>query len=197
MLAIGYIVVLTSPITSGITAPPETAIISNPEISLARSAIFSSEREKIMGKIFPTPKPMIKIETKATVKVGETNTPATPASEINAVINRKTWGLIQFRIMAPINLDTVSPAKNALIPQAALSMVIPYFEIRIFEMFVFVATSTPTIKKMDKAIKATKRFFSNPKQEANVAGFLSGFDSAIGVNKSQSAPQKTGGGNWF
>ena len=49
----------------------------------------------------------LKIETSATVKVGETKTPATPTREINAVSKRKTRGFIQFRIIAPIKRDTV------------------------------------------------------------------------------------------
>ncbi len=165
-------------------------MMSNPEISLARSGIFSNESEKMMGNIFPTPNPMINIEINATVKSGETNTPATPISPTNAVSKRKILGFIQFKMMAPINRETVSPAKNALIPQAAFSMVMPYFEMRMFEIFVFVATSTPTIKKIDKAINATKRFFNKLKHDAKVAGFRSGFDSVIGVDKSQSAPSR-------
>ena len=188
-LARGENIVLTNPITRGITAPPETAIISNPEISLARSGIFSSESEKMIGNILPAPKPIIKIDARATENTGDTNTPATPISEVSAVSNRKTLGFIQFKIIAPINLDIVSPAKKALIPQAALSMVIPYFAIRIFEMLVLVATSTPTIKNMESAIKATKRFFSSPKHEAKVAGLRSGFDSTMGVINNHSAPR--------
>lgn len=127
--------------------------------------------------MLPAPKPMIKIETNATENTGDTKTPATPTNEVRAVSNRKTRGFIQFKTIAPINLETVSPAKNALIPQAASSMVIPYFEMRMLEIFVFVATSTPTIKKIDSAINAIKGFFNNPKQDAKDAGFLSGFDS--------------------
>ena len=39
------------PIKGGITAPPETAMIINPEISLLLSGYFSTVREKIRGKI--------------------------------------------------------------------------------------------------------------------------------------------------
>ena len=61
MLTSGPKVVLTNPMINGIKAPPDTDIINNPEISLERSGILASAREKIIGNIIPAPKPMINI----------------------------------------------------------------------------------------------------------------------------------------
>lgn len=57
--------VLTKPTSGGTNAPPETAMMSNPDISLARVGIFSKANEKITGNILPAPKPMIKMQTNA------------------------------------------------------------------------------------------------------------------------------------
>ncbi len=53
------------PISKGITAPPEIAIIINPEISFALSGSFSTAMEKTNGKILATPSPMAKMITHA------------------------------------------------------------------------------------------------------------------------------------
>ena len=57
ILTSGPNVVLTYPIIRGITAPPDTAIISKPDISLARSGILANAIEKMIGNIFPIPNP--------------------------------------------------------------------------------------------------------------------------------------------
>ena len=137
--------------------------------------------------MFPIPNPIINIDTNAVVFPGAKNTPNTPASESMVVSIRKTRGFIQFKMIAPSKREMVSPAKNRLIPMAAFSSVIPYFAMRILEILVLIETSAPTIKKIDKAINATKRFLSNPRQDANEAGLRSGFDSVIGVIESHKA----------
>jgi hypothetical protein len=66
-------------------------------------------------------------------------------------------------------------------------MVTPNFDSKIIAMLVLIATSAPTSRKMESAINITKRFFSNPKHELKDAGFLSGFDSTMGVDASHKA----------
>src|SRR5665647_1711019 len=187
MLTSGPKAVLTYPITSGIKAPPDTAIISNPEISLERSGILANANEKMIGNIFPAPSPIIMTETKATMRLGAKNTPRMPTRAKSVVRSRNTFGLIQFKMMAPRKREMVSPAKNQLIPITALSSVIPYFAIKTLAILVLIATSEPTIRKMESAIKATNLLLSNLKQEANVAGLRSGLDSLIGVIESHKA----------
>ena len=116
MLTSGPKFLLTKPITKGITAPPETAIINKPEISLARSGIFSKDKEKMIGNIFPAPSPIRNIEAKAIPVEGAKKTANTPASETKALRNRKKRGFIQFRIIAPRKREVVSPTKNIVIP---------------------------------------------------------------------------------
>jgi len=154
----------------GITAPPEMAIMSNPEISLALSLIRSSDIEKIIGNILPAPRPVMKMNIIAIIYSGEKKTPIIPIIETNEVINRKGRGFIQFNIMAPNSRDTVSPAKKTLIPITAVSSGRENLPERIFAIFVLMATSAPTIRKIERAITTTNLFLNKPKQELNVAG---------------------------
>ena len=78
MLMRGPNAVLTKPMTRGITAPPDTAIINRPEISFERSGNLASASEKITGNMFPKPNPIMKIDIKATVLSGARKTPRTP-----------------------------------------------------------------------------------------------------------------------
>src|SRR5690554_36408 len=187
MLAKGVTTVLTKPTMGGINAPPEIAITSSPDISLARLGILSSASEKITGNILPAPSPIRKINNKATIYPGESNTPAIPANAIKDISNRKERGLIQFNRIAPISRAIISPAKKMLIPIAPLSNVIPNFTIKMLAMLVLIATSAPTIKKIESVMKKMKRFFSKLKQDLKVAGSRSGFDSCMGVLPSQTA----------
>ena len=57
---------LTQPIINGIRAPPETAIIIRPEISLLLLGYFSTVMEKTRGKIFATASPIRKTSPHAT-----------------------------------------------------------------------------------------------------------------------------------
>ena len=63
---------LIQPINKGKTAPPEPAIIINPEISFARVGNRSTVSEYINGKMFANPSPMIKMMTKAMISEGTT-----------------------------------------------------------------------------------------------------------------------------
>jgi hypothetical protein len=138
--------------------------------------------------MLPAPKPIRNIATKAPIEPGAIRTPTTPKRATNVVSNKNTRGLIQFKTIAPNKRAIVSPAKNTLIPTTAASKVKSNLAIRIFAMFVFIATSVPTIRKIESAINATNLFYNKPKQEANDAGLRSDFDSSIGVIDSQTAP---------
>lgn len=59
-----------NPIIGGITAPPDTAIIINPEISFARSGKRSIDKENTNGKIFAIPNPIMKIIANAATSEG-------------------------------------------------------------------------------------------------------------------------------
>lgn len=187
MLAKGVTTVLTKPTIGGINAPPEIAMTSSPDISLERLGIFSSASVKITGNILPAPSPIRKMNSKATIYPGEINTPTMPANAIKDISNRKGRGLIQFNKIAPIRRATISPAKKMLIPIAALSNVTPNFTIKMLAMLVLIATSAPTIKKIESVMRKMKRFFSKLKQDLKVAGSRSGFDSCMGVLPSQIA----------
>src|SRR5690554_896461 len=161
------------------------AIISKPETSLARSGIFSSASENTTGNMLPAPNPVIKIEARATRYTGDITIPAIPVRATTEVSSRNDRGFIQLSRMAPDSRAIVSPAKNTLMPITAVSSVTSNRSVRITAMFVLMATSAPTIRKIESAITATKRFFNKPKQDRTVAGFLSGRDSSMGVNASQ------------
>lgn len=161
---------LTSPTMGGITAPPEMAIMSNPEISLALSLIRFREIEKIIGNIFPAPRPVMKMNIIAAIYAGDKKIPIMPIIATSEVIKRKGRGFIQFRIIAPNSRDTVSPAKKTLIPITAVSSGRENLPERIFAMFVLMATSAPTIRNIERAIITTNLFLNKPKQELNVAG---------------------------
>lgn len=55
----------TQPITRGITAPPEIAIIISPDISLFLSGYLSTAIENTSGHIFATASPIINTSTHA------------------------------------------------------------------------------------------------------------------------------------
>ena len=58
----GPSLVLTNPITDGIIAPPDTAMMIKPETSLALSGNLFKAKENMRGNIFPIPKPKINID---------------------------------------------------------------------------------------------------------------------------------------
>lgn len=59
------------PTKGGINAPPDTAIIIKPEISLARCEYLLTVIENINGKILAAANPMINMSANASSGVGE------------------------------------------------------------------------------------------------------------------------------
>lgn len=76
------------PIIGGMTAPPTTAMINRPEISLALCGQLFIAIEKTRGNKFPAPIPIIKMDTKAMVAEVENKRSKTP-SIANIVVEIK------------------------------------------------------------------------------------------------------------
>lgn len=101
----------TNPISGGITAPPETAIIIKPEISFARSGNLPTVIEKINGKILATPNPMIKMIIMAVMSVGAK---ISPNIEISPNIDEDIKKFLVFNRAnrrAPAKVPNILPKK--------------------------------------------------------------------------------------
>ena len=178
-LAVTVEISAIQPIKGGNTAPPETAMIINPEISLALSGYFSMVREKTSGKIFAIPSPTMKMTIKAVISVGA-NTSATSDSTPN--IDDHTKNLDDERrasIMAPANVPSILPKKYRLLPDSASVCSDPNLARRNCPEIAFTPTSIPTTRKIQITITATNPLLSNLKEEANVALFSLFFVSTI------------------
>jgi len=167
------------PTIGGITAPPQTAKIINPEISLAYSGFLSIVRAKISGKIFEKPNPVIKISTHVTPKTGERRMPTNPKTVSTTLAFRKILELTFLSRMAPRNRPAIREAKYTLIPRLAVSRLMAYLLFRKLAIFELIETSNPTIKKMAKIMVTMKGFLKREKTVLRVAGSLSGFTSTI------------------
>jgi len=102
---------LIQPISKGITAPPEIAIIIRPEISLVRVGYFSTVIEKTSGKMLATANPIRK--TKPHAITGEfTSNIATrhkiPRTDVHMKNFREE---ILVSIIAPANVPSIRPKK--------------------------------------------------------------------------------------
>jgi hypothetical protein len=67
ILAVMLILSLNHPMMGGISPPPETAMIINPEISFALSGYFPTVIEKISGNILATVSPMMNTTIQPTI----------------------------------------------------------------------------------------------------------------------------------
>ena len=74
------------------TAPPTTAIINRPDISLDLEGILSMAIENTKGNRLPAPKPTMKIPTIATNSVGDHKITNVPKMAKRVVVTRKNIG---------------------------------------------------------------------------------------------------------
>lgn len=102
---------LIKPIIGGIKAPPETAIIIRPEISLDLSGILFTAIEKINGNRLPAPNPMRKMAINPTVGVVAITIKITLSKAIEEVIIKNTRGFIKFSKIAPKNRLIIKAVK--------------------------------------------------------------------------------------
>lgn len=105
------LVSLTQPTISGITAPPDIAIIINPEISLLRTGNLSTVIEKTSGNIFATASPIMKTSTHAIagdLKIRIATKHKIPSTEVHKKNLRED---IFVSIIAPANVPSIRPKK--------------------------------------------------------------------------------------
>ncbi|PGH38883.1 MAG: hypothetical protein CRN43_12420 [Candidatus Nephrothrix sp. EaCA] len=93
------------------TAPPETAIIISPEISLARAGYFSTVSEKIKGKTAAVENPMATKRTMATPSVGAIVSAASKMNETKQERKRNREEETFVKIMALKNVPSIFPKK--------------------------------------------------------------------------------------
>ena len=96
-----------TPMRNGNTAPPEIAVIINPDISLDLSGIRSTAIEKINGKILADPNPIITIAVLATIMLMLRNSRSKPRIVKRADTIRKEFAFIFFNIIAPKNREPI------------------------------------------------------------------------------------------
>jgi ribosomal protein L20A (L18A) len=102
---------LIQPISKGITAPPEIAIIISPEISFVLSGYFSTVIEKTSGKIFATARPIRKTNTHAMIGEETSNMAdrhKIPRTEVHI---KKLREEILVSIIAPAKVPSIRPKK--------------------------------------------------------------------------------------
>lgn len=102
---------LIQPINKGKTAPPETAIIINPEISFARVGNRSTVSEYINGKMFANPSPMMKMITNAVISEGTTNNARIEINPITADQIKNFRDESFASKSAPPNVPSIFPKK--------------------------------------------------------------------------------------
>jgi len=119
-----------TPAMGGITAPPLTARITNPEISLAYAGLRSTVRANTRGKILENPSPVINIRTQVNLSDGEPRMLNRPASVTRVLVIRNIFVLTFLKRMEPSNLPAIREAKYMLIPRLAVSRLILYLFLR-------------------------------------------------------------------
>ena len=102
---------LNQPINNGITAPPDTAMIINPEISLLLAGIFSTAIENTSGKMLATAIPMINTSPHAINADGMIRIATSDAIPRIEVHIKNFLDDMVASIIAPANVPKVRPAK--------------------------------------------------------------------------------------
>jgi hypothetical protein len=102
---------LIQPISNGITAPPEIAIIIKPEISLIRVGYFSTVIENTSGKMLATASPIRKTRTHAMTGDEINKIEARHIIPRAEVQMKNVRDEILVSIIAPANVPSIRPKK--------------------------------------------------------------------------------------
>ena len=99
------------PTIGGINAPPETAIIIKPEISLARSAYLLTVKEKIKGNIFDDAKPIENMTANAIIGEGAIINKRIVTNVAMAEPIKNFFDENRVKSKAPANVPNIFPKK--------------------------------------------------------------------------------------